>query len=178
MKMIPRQGESIGSAPIFDELFQAHWERVNGVLRRLVGDADEAEDLALEAFWRLHQQVQAQRPPDNPAGWLYRVALNLGYNALRDQRRRQAYEQAAGRELLEGYTTDPSQLAEQEQQRGWVRQVLKDLPERTAQLLVLRHSGLSYAEISVTLGVAPGSVGTLLARAEEAFVRCYRSLAG
>jgi RNA polymerase sigma-70 factor (ECF subfamily) len=40
-------------------------------------------------------------------------------------------------------------------------------------LLVLRHSGLSYAEIAVALGLAPGSVGTLLARAETEFELRY-----
>jgi DNA-directed RNA polymerase specialized sigma24 family protein len=39
----------------FDGFFQAHWSRVYGVIYRLVGDHAEAEDLALEVFWRLHQ---------------------------------------------------------------------------------------------------------------------------
>jgi RNA polymerase sigma-70 factor (ECF subfamily) len=47
---------------------------------------------------------------------------------------------------------------------------------RAAQVLVLRHSGLSYAEIAAAMNVAVGSVGTLLARAEKAFERHYRAL--
>ena len=178
MKIMPHSTPAEILASTFDELFQAHWERVNGILFRLVGDADESEDLALETFWRLHQQIQAKRAPDNPGGWLYRVALNLGYNALRAQRRRQAYEHAAGRQAFEGKLTDPGQISEQEQQRRWVRQVLNELPERSAQLLVLRHSGLSYAEIAQALQIATSSVGTLLARAEEMFARRYRALVG
>jgi RNA polymerase sigma-70 factor (ECF subfamily) len=49
---------------------------------------------------------------------------------------------------------------------------------RAAQLLILRHSGLSYADIAAALGVAPGSVGTLLARAEKEFERRYRAVEG
>src|SRR4030067_2317428 len=55
----------------FESAFQEHWPRVYGVVFRLVGDRAEAEDLALETFWRLFQ-----RPPrmgENLAGWLYRV---------------------------------------------------------------------------------------------------------
>ena len=178
MKLVPRDTQVEIPAPTFDELFQAHWERVNGILARLVGDADDAEDLALEVFWRMYGQLQSQRALQNPGGWLYRVALNLGYNALRDQRRRKAYELAAGREQLDACNIDPSQIVEQEQQRRWVLQVLEDLPERSAQLLVLRHAGFSYLEIAHTLQIAPGSVGTLLARAEDAFVRRYRALIG
>jgi len=40
----------------------------------------------------------------------------------------------------------------------------------------LRYSGLSYAEIAAALGIAAGSVGTLLARAEADFERRYRNL--
>ena len=47
------------------------------------------------------------------------------------------------------------------------------MPVRQAQLLILRHSGLSYQEIAETLNVAPTSVGTLLVRAEKEFIRLY-----
>ncbi|MCU0484522.1 MAG: sigma-70 family RNA polymerase sigma factor [Anaerolineales bacterium] len=176
MNSTPRNGEIAGAKPTFDELFQAYWERVNGVIYRLVGDVDDAEDLALEVFWRLHTQMQSRRAPDHPGAWLYRSALNAGYNALRDRRRRRAYEESAGRLILESQITDPSQVAEQEQQRQWVRQALSALPKRSARLLVLRHAGCSYAELAQVLQVAPGSVGTLLARAEREFASRYRAL--
>jgi RNA polymerase sigma-70 factor (ECF subfamily) len=46
---------------------------------------------------------------------------------------------------------------------------------RKAELLILRHTGHSYAEIADILGIASGSVGTLLARAEKDFERRYRA---
>jgi RNA polymerase sigma-70 factor (ECF subfamily) len=45
---------------------------------------------------------------------------------------------------------------------------------REAQLLILKHSGCSYAEIAAALRIAPGSVGTLLTRAEQVFEQRYR----
>ena len=50
-----------------------------------------------------------------------------------------------------------------------MRRALLHLPERQRDCLVLRAEGLSYAEIAASVGVAPGSVGTILARAERAF---------
>jgi RNA polymerase sigma-70 factor (ECF subfamily) len=47
---------------------------------------------------------------------------------------------------------------------------------RKAQILILRHTGHSYAEIADILNVASGSVGTMLARAEKDFERRYRAL--
>ena len=153
----------------FEALFQKNWERLNRLLYRLTGDYAEAEDLALEAFWRLWQ-----RPPDSSealAGWLYRVALNLGYNALRSRSRRQAYEWDAGQQALqENAPLDPASQAEASQERLRVQRVLSKLEPRQAQLLVLRSAGFSYREIAAALEVTPASVGTLLVRAEKAFV--------
>ena len=58
-----------------------------------------------------------------------------------------------------------------------VREVLYSLPERQARLLFLRHAGLSYNELANALDVAPGSVGTLLARAHAAFADAFQEAA-
>ncbi len=156
----------------FEALFRQHWGRISRVLACLVGDPDEAQDLSLEAFWRLYR-----RPPTHACevgGWLYRVATNLGYNWLRARRRRIQYEAEAGRDFLtESTPPGPDEAQETAALRARVQTVLAELSEREAQILTLRYSGLSYAEVAAALGVAPGSVGTLLARAEAAFEQAW-----
>jgi len=159
----------------FEGVFNAYWQRICGVLVRLVGDWAEAEDLALEVFWRLHQ-----RPPDTQderelGGWLYRVATHLGFNALRARKRRLRYEEQAGTlELESGTPNNPATISEQAESRQRVRQVLGQMKPRAAQLLLLRHSGLSYAELATAIQVSPASIGTLLARAERQFEQLYQ----
>lgn len=158
----------------FEATFQKHWTRVFGVVYRLVGDAAEAEDLALEAFLRLYNH--RSKIEGDEGGWLYRVATNLGFNALRARQRRWRYETEAGRRSLEdGTLGDPADEIEKEQIRQRVQAALVKMKPRSAQLLVLRHSGLSYAEVASALDIAPGSVGTLLARAEAEFEESYRA---
>jgi RNA polymerase sigma-70 factor (ECF subfamily) len=168
---------SVKSPPAFEALFQEHWQKVFEVLYRLVGDPDEAQDLALEAFWRLYS-----RPPRddrNLAGWLYRVASNLGLNALRAARRRMHHEGQTGR-LESEFASPPNPASESErlEERRQVRLVLAQMDSRSARLLILRHSGLSYAELASVIGLSPASIGTLLARAERDFERRYRAMEG
>jgi RNA polymerase sigma-70 factor (ECF subfamily) len=54
------------------------------------------------------------------------------------------------------------------EERNGVRAALARLPRTQAVALVLRHSGLSYAEVAAALDLSPGSVGTTLRRAESA----------
>jgi RNA polymerase sigma-70 factor (ECF subfamily) len=161
----------------FEAVFQAHWSQVVRVLARLVGDSAEAEDLALDAFWRLYRQPPSQE--QNLGGWLYRVATRLGLNALRARQRRQRYEESAGKDALGNDPPgNPAALVEQAQERQQVRKVLSLMNPRAAQVLLLRHSGMSYAEIAAALDVSPGSVGTLLARAEREFEGRYLKASG
>jgi len=164
-----------GDELAFARLFERYWEGVVRVLVRLLGDAEAAGDLAQDVFVQL-----LRRPPDGSVplrAWLYRVAINLGYNALRAERRRRHREDAASAlEALAGQT--PAEEAGRAEERDAVRRVLARLPERQRLCLALRAEGLSYAEIAAALGVAPGSVGTLLARAERAFKAEYLAQRG
>jgi len=161
--------------PDFETVFQQHWPRLVALLFRLTGDRDEAEDLALEVFWRLHRTPPEREGSEDPGGWLYRVATRLGYNALRSRKRRDRYEQEAAAQIANTSSPPvPESQVEQRQERERVRKILARMRPRSAQLLVLRHSGLSYAEMAAALSIAPGSVGTLLARAEKEFERLYR----
>ena len=160
----------------FEANFEEHWARVYELIFRLTGDRHEAEDLALEAFWRLYS-----RPPrsnQNLAGWLYRVATNLGFNALRAQKRRARYEAQAGRVEMENAAADPAEEAERAEERRLVRETLIKMKPRSARLLTLRYSGFNYAEIASLLDLSPNSVGKLLARAEQEFIQMYDKEAG
>jgi RNA polymerase sigma-70 factor (ECF subfamily) len=168
----------------FDTLFGRYYGTIYAVLFRLTGDRVEADDLAQETFLRLYRSVyepgagdgRPRQKPDNVGGWLYRVATHLGYNALRAARRRLSHEQAAA-EPESAQTVDPVEEVARIEQCQLVRQAMAELTPQQVQLLVLRHAGLSYKELAAVLGVAPASIGALLARAERAFEARYRARA-
>jgi len=161
----------------FEALFLEHWTSVYRILQRLVGDPEEAEDLALEAFLRLYRNNQKQPEVQNAGGWLYQVATRLGLNSIRDWKRREQYELTAGRFALEETAQlSPADILAQEEEHQQVRLVLARMNERQSQLLILRHSGFSYKEIASALNLAPASIGPLLVRAEREFGKKYRAL--
>lgn len=160
-----------GDQTAFEALFLRHYERVYRVLYNLVGMRDEAEDLAQETFLALYHHPPRLRSGDGLAAWLGRVALNRGYNALRGERRRQQRYERLDRPDSGG---DPYNEVARSEEQAHVRAVLAYLTERQRNLLLLRYAGLSYAEIAAALEIAPGSVGTLLARAERAFQQAYQ----
>ncbi len=163
------QGQAEGR---LEGLFQEYWERLCASVYRIVGDWDEAQDLTLETFVQLHQNPPPRE--QNLGGWLYRVATNLGLNALRARKRRQQYEEHAGSLLLEDNAPlEPAAALEKKLEQEDVRRVLHVMKPRSAQLLILRHSGLTYAEIAAALNITPTSVGSLLARAEREFEENY-----
>jgi RNA polymerase sigma-70 factor (ECF subfamily) len=159
---------SKGAGRDFDALFATGYRRLARLLYRVTGDFGRAEEVASEAFWRLHC-----KPPGadtNIEGWLYRTGLRLALDQLKKDRRRARYEALGS---LFGLAASPHQVLEQAQERARVRQVLGALKTDQVALILLRAEGLSYAELAAALRFKQGSVGTLLARAEEAFRKEY-----
>ncbi len=157
----------------FETLFLRYYGQVYRVLYRLTGTREAAEDLAQETFMAFYDHPPLLAAGTSLAAWLCRVALNRGYNTLRAERRAwQRIERTASSVSPD----DPQTEALRAEERAHVQLALRLLPERQAKLLVLRHAGLSYAEIAEALELAPGSIGTLLARAERAFVAAYQEI--
>jgi len=149
----------------FEGLFRAEYARVAGIANRVLADPHEAEDVAQEVFIDFHRlhSASAQYAP----AWLHRAAAHAALNRLRGARRRRRREISQAAEEGER-TMDPQKQLEVNEDRRLVRQALGRLAPKPAAVLVLRASGLSYAEVAEALGVGVGQVGTLLRRAEAA----------
>lgn len=163
--------QQVGTADPFERLFTAEYARVVAIAQRVLADPHEAEDVAQEVFVSYHRRHAPEA--SYAAAWLHAAAAHTALNTLRGKRRR------VQRELAEATTSqrlhagsgaalDPQHALEQSERRREVRAALARLPEKSAAVLALRYSGLSYAEVATALGVSIGQVGTLLRRAETA----------
>lgn len=158
--------------------FNALYERLRPSLwryvHRLVGDADAADDIAQEAFVRLLDRPDLRG--DSARLWLFTVATNLVRDRGRTATRRKRLLSATP--FVPEASPPASERAERAERIAAVRDALRELPERDRHLLLMREEGFSYREIAAVIGVAPGSVGTLIARAIRRFTLVYRPAEG
>ena len=142
-----------------------HYDRVVLVAYRILGDPHAAEDVAQEVFLSLHDRAGTDQARFDP-GWLWAASAHRALNLARGEKRRRGREQrtAPPPTGVDG----PEEGAIAAEQRAAVRAALARLPQRQAEVLALRAAGLSYADIAAATGVPPGSVGTLVCRAQRA----------
>ena len=158
----------------FRVLFEQRAASLQRYLSILSDDPGLADDIAQESFIRLYRRGSM---PDVPAAWLVTVAHNL----LRDDHRRRTRRRGLlSRRAGEVPSADPAPDTDAgalaAERIASARRALALLSERDRQLLLLRHEGYEYREIAQILNLAPSSIGTMLARAGEAFRRIYQGL--
>ena len=147
-----------------DEIFRRDYQRVVGVAARVLGSRDHAEDVAQDVFLAFGR---SSVPAGEARGWLSVAAAHTALNLLRSGRRRASREQTAAA-AHDAVVSDVAEAVVTLEERSRVRAALAGLPRKQAVALVLRHSGLSYADIAAALDMSPGSVGTTVRRAESA----------
>ncbi len=146
-----------------EQVFRTAYPRVVAVAARVLGSRNEAEDVAQEVFLTFGR---SSVPAGEAGGWLSVAAAHTALNHLRSGRRRASREEAAGDDGA--VCPDVADAVVTLDERRRVRAALGRLPRKQAVALVLRHSGLSYAEVAAALDLSPGSVGTTVRRAESA----------
>ena len=163
----------------FEDLFLEHYPRLVRMLIRLVGNSGQAEELASDAFYRLHRHRSQYGAEDNPAGWLYRTGMNLGLDALRANSRRLRREERAQQDAPPSPVAgNPLYHLLAEEQRERVRTVISRLKPLQGQVLLMGSSGFTCREIAALVGARPDSLYVLISRARAQFEKEYVSLYG
>jgi RNA polymerase sigma-70 factor (ECF subfamily) len=154
-----------GSNAAFDELVGRYREPVVRLAYRLTHDADEANDIAQDAFLRAYRRLgdfEAERPF---ARWLFVIARNASLDALRRRKRAAAL---VSEESAESHVSDPEETVLRADEAERVRAALRSLPPRYRDALELYYlHGLRYREVADALEVPLGTVKTLISRAKR-----------
>lgn len=162
----------------FAELVQRFQHRLITVLQHLVGDRQEAEDLAQEVFLRIYRHRKRYSPEAKFSTWLFTIANNLALNALRNRKRRPAQPlemSESGSLTHEPHSQSPDATSSssfpvrrlhQEELAQVVRRALDTLNERQRLAIILnKYEDMNYADIARVMGLTTKAVKSLLSRA-------------
>lgn len=165
-----------GDQEAFAHLVEENQNRVYSLALRLVGDREEAADLAQEAFLKAWQGLKSFQGESSFATWIYRLTTNVCIDYLRRQKRRQGVETAVSLDDEDSgwaepadWGQDPQRRLEQSERGRALARAMEQLPDHQRRALVLREiSGLSYQEIAQSMDLDLGTVKSRIARARLA----------
>jgi len=152
-----------GEPEAFDALVERHRNWTVNMLWKMVGNRDDAEELAQEAFLRVYRARGRYRPEAQFRTWLRRIATNL---ALNHRRKKRPVRLADGEHASGNRRPDEVTAGAELVQHLW--RALEALPARQRVALVLtRIEGGSYQEAAGAMNVSVEAVRSLIARARE-----------
>lgn len=165
-----------GDQQAYAELMDKYRDSIYYMMLKMVQNADDADDLTIEAFGKAFKRLDQYVPNYAFSTWLFRIATNNCIDFIRKKKLRtlsidKTYEDGEGDETvisLESKGLDPEQTFIKEQKIKLMRKVVDQLKPRYKNLVVLRYfEELSYEEISDELNLPLGTVKAQLFRARE-----------
>jgi RNA polymerase sigma-70 factor (ECF subfamily) len=158
-----------GDTAAFEMLVSEHQTFVYNLAFRVLGNAQEAEDAAQEAFVRAWQALPKFRAQSRFGTWMYRIVTNQCYNRIPKMRRDlSAISAEEIPDRVDYHSGLPEAGAEAGERRQWLHRQIDALPESYRLLITLRYQrDLPYEEIASITGLPLGTVKTGLFRAKE-----------
>lgn len=168
----------------FNTLILHYQDSVFNTALRILGDEDQAQDAAQEAFISAFQSINSFRGGSFKA-WLMRTVTNACYDELRRQKRRPTTplepETNDGEEIdspkwLADKNMTPAQKAEADELEHAIQHCLDALPNEFRTVVVLADiQGMDYSEVATSARVPLGTIKSRLARARLRLRECLRS---
>src|SRR6266487_7176007 len=160
----------------FAELVSHYQHRLIGIMHHLVGNTEEAEDLAQEVFLRVYRARKKYHPEAKFSTWLFTIANNLALNALRSRQRKPVVPLPAqesgplgprpAEQIVPDRGQPPGHRLQQQELSVVIRRALDGLNERQRMAVVLnKFEDMNYAEIAEIMGLTTKAVKSLLNRA-------------
>lgn len=150
-----------GNRQAFTELYLRFRQRVFSYCLRMLGSAEEAEDLYQEVFIRVYERSHQFAEDKSLSGWIFTIAHNLCLNRIRDRK------PSEGLDHVYGLAAPAQDFGEDWQAR--IQWALDQVPpENREPFLLFEYQGLSYIEIADVLHLTIPAVKSRIYRTREA----------
>jgi len=168
-----------GDVRAFELLVTRYQAPLFNYLRRMIGNASEAEDVLQDTFMKVYRHLDRFRPDGRFRSWLYRIATNTCRDALRRRKLRRVFSLDAGRNPedappVERYASrapNPAEKAAEAELAERLARAVEALPmKHRAVFLMARYDGMSYEEIAESLRIPVGTVKSRMNTAVNALM--------
>ncbi len=175
-----------GQSEAFGVLVRRYQDRLYPTVLRLMGSAEDAEDVLQDTFVRAFEKLDQFHGESSFYTWVYRIAVNLALSGHRRRRVRSGPRVEAERSSRhcvepadESPEADPTARLERVERERMVESALNELgPEHRAVVILKDFDGRRYEEISVLLNIPVGTVRSRLHRARCELRDRLRGLVG
>lgn len=166
-----------GDVAAFEELVEGYQKKIFNLAYRIIGNYDDAGDMAQEALIRIYRSIANFKEQSSFSTWIYRITTNVCLDEIRKRKNKKVISldeeiRMEDGEMKRQFMSDdiqPDAAAEQKELRTMVNNAINSLPEDQRLVITLRDiQGLSYDEISTVLDCPAGTVKSRISRARQA----------
>jgi RNA polymerase sigma-70 factor (ECF subfamily) len=166
-----------GDIAAFEMLVEAYQKKIFNLAFRMIGNYDDAGDLAQEALIRVYKSIAGFKAQSSFSTWIYRITTNVCLDEIRKRKNKKVLsldeeihvEDGEMKRQIESDDPLPEEVFEREELRQIVGDAIASLPEEQRTVLTLRDlQGLSYEEIADILDCPGGTVKSRINRARQA----------
>jgi len=166
-----------GDRQAFEDLVRSRMERVFWTAFQVLGDEDEARDVAQQVFIRLWKILPRYRPEQPFDSWLHRITINRAIDSWRRTRARRESPEAEAFETASSPAGGPdAALDRDEVQRIFLRLARRLSPQQRAVFVLREMNGLDHQEVARVLGLSPSTVRNHLHQARRTLRRGLAAL--
>ncbi len=148
-----------GNDKAFNLLVLRYQEKIYWVVRRLLPDHDEADDVVQDIFVKVYRSLNSFKGDSSFYTWLYRIAVNLSLNEIRRKKNRKTF--ALDDTIMQHESDEmlPLERMERDERTRLIKEAIARLPEKQKKVFVLRYyEELPYEEISKILKTSVGGL--------------------
>lgn len=173
-----------GDVTAFEELIEGYQRKIFNIALRIVGNYDDANDLAQEVLIRIYKSIGNFKEQSSFSTWIYRITTNVCLDDIRKRKNRKVISLDEEIRVEDGemqrqiVSNDP--LPEDTAERGELRELvngaIRSLSEEHRLVIVLRDlQGFSYEEIARILKCPEGTIKSRINRARQALKNVLQS---
>lgn len=148
-----------GNEQAFNTLVLRYKEKIYWIVRRMVVDHDEADDITQNVFIKAYQSLKTFKGDSSFYTWIYRIAVNLSLNEIRRKKIRRTFTIDEEIHQVRSHDAHPLEQLEQREQTQQIREAIERLPDKQKKVFLLRYyEELPYEEIAKILKTSVGGL--------------------